>query len=128
MAYTNAGIPVLLKDVDDAAVDRGMTIIRNNYESTRSKGKITAEAMAQTLARITPTTSYDGSVHADIVVEAVFENMDLKKAVFAEVAKVARPDAILASNTSTLDIDEFAAVQRPAARRSLATISSARPT
>ena len=109
MAYANAGIPVLLKDVDDTAVDRGMTIIRNNYESTRSKGKITAEAMTQTLARITPTTSYDGFGAADIIIEAVFENMDLKKAVFAEVAKVARPDAILASNTSTLDIDEFAA-------------------
>jgi len=115
MAYANAGIPVLLKDVDQAPIDRGMTIIRKNYESTLSKGKITPEAMARTLSLITPTTRYDGFADVDIVVEAVFENLDLKKAIFAEIASVARPDAILASNTSTLDIDEFAAVSgRPA--------------
>jgi len=110
MAYANAGIPVLLKDVDQASLDRGMSVIRKNYESTMSKGKITPEAMARTLALITPTKSYEGFGDADIVVEAVFENMELKKGVFAEIAKVARPDAILASNTSTLDIDEFAAI------------------
>ena len=115
MAYANAGIPVLLKDVDLASLARGMSVIRKNYESTLSKGKITPEALSQTLALITPTTSYDGFADADIVVEAVFENLDLKKGVFAEIAKAARPDAILASNTSTLDIDEFAAVSgRPA--------------
>jgi 3-hydroxyacyl-CoA dehydrogenase len=115
MAYANAGIPVLLKEVDQASLDRGMSVIRKNYESTLSKGKITPEALSQTLALITPTTSYDGFGDVDIVVEAVFENLDLKKGVFAEVAKVARPDAILASNTSTLDIDEFASVSgRPA--------------
>jgi 3-hydroxyacyl-CoA dehydrogenase len=80
-----------------------------------AKGKMTAEAMAGTLALISPTTSYDGFDQADIVVEAVFESMDLKKATFAELASVARPDAILASNTSTLDIDELAAATgRPA--------------
>jgi 3-hydroxyacyl-CoA dehydrogenase len=110
MAYANAGIPVLLKDVDQSTIDRGMSVIRKNYESTTSKGKMTAEAMARTLALITPTTSYGGFSDADIIVEAVFENLELKKSVFAELAKVARPDAILASNTSTLDIDEFAAV------------------
>jgi 3-hydroxyacyl-CoA dehydrogenase len=108
MAYANAGIPVLLKDVDQATVDRGMAVIRKNYESTMSKGKITAEAMARTLVLITPTTSYDGFSDVDIAVEAVFENMDLKKAMFAELGTVTRPDAILASNTSTLDIDELA--------------------
>ena len=108
MSYANVGIPVLLKDVDEAAVDRGMTTIRRNYESTVSKGKMTAESMARTLSLITPTTTYDGFDDVDIVVEAVFENMDLKKATFSELAKVTRPDAILASNTSTLDIDEFA--------------------
>ena len=115
MAYANAGIPVVLKDLDQAALDRGMSVIRKNYESTMAKGKITAEAMARTLALISPTTSYDGFDHADIVVEAVFENMDLKKSTFAELASVARPEAILASNTSTLDIDELAAATgRPA--------------
>jgi len=108
MAYANAGIPVLLKDVDQAALDRGMAVIRKNYESTLSKGKITPEAMTGTLALITPTTSDDGFADVDIIVEAVFENMDLKKAMFAELGPVTRPDAILASNTSTLDIDELA--------------------
>jgi 3-hydroxyacyl-CoA dehydrogenase len=108
MAYANAGIPVLLKDIDQTAVDRAMAIICKNYESTLSKGKIAPEAMARTLALITPTTSYDGFADVDIAVEAVFENMDLKKAMFAELGTVTRPDAILASNTSTLDIDELA--------------------
>jgi 3-hydroxyacyl-CoA dehydrogenase len=109
MAYANAGIPVLLKDLDRAALDRGMSVIRKNYESTLAKGRITPEAMARTLALITPTSSYDGFGDVDVVVEAVFENMDLKKSTFAELAVVTRPDAILASNTSTLDIDELAA-------------------
>ncbi len=108
MAYANAGIPVLLKEIDQAALDRGLAVIRKNYASTLSKGKITPEAMARTLALITPTTSYDGFADVDIAVEAVFENMDLKKAMFADLGKVMRPDAILASNTSTLDIDELA--------------------
>ena len=115
MAYANAGIPVLLKDLNQAALDRGMSAIRRNYESTLAKGRITPEAMASTLALITPTTSYDGFGDADIVVEAVFEDMDLKKSTFAELAAVARPDAILASNTSTLDVDELASASgRPA--------------
>jgi 3-hydroxyacyl-CoA dehydrogenase len=115
MAYANAGIPVLLKDVDQAALDRGMSVIRRNYQSTMAKGKMTPEAMTRTLARITPTTSYDGFDNVDIVVEAVFEHMDLKKTTFAELATVTRPDAILASNTSTLDIDELAGASgRPA--------------
>jgi 3-hydroxyacyl-CoA dehydrogenase len=108
MSYANAGIPVLLKDVDQAAVDRGMAIIRKNYESTVAKGKMTPDAMAQTLALITPTTTYDRFDTVDIVVEAVFEDMDLKKKTFDELGRVTRPDALLASNTSTLDINEFA--------------------
>jgi 3-hydroxyacyl-CoA dehydrogenase len=108
MSYANVGIPVLLKDVDQAGLDRGMATIRKNYESTVSKGKLSPEAMARTLALITPTTTYDGFDEVDIVVEAVFENMDLKKATFAELARVTKPTCMLASNTSTLDIDEFA--------------------
>ena len=115
MTYANAGIPVLLKDVDDAALQRGMATIRRNYDVTMSKGKMTAEHVDKTMALITPTTTYDGFDQVDIVVEAVFENMDLKKATFAELAKVTRPDCVLASNSSTLDIDEFAkASGRPA--------------
>jgi 3-hydroxyacyl-CoA dehydrogenase len=108
MAYANVGIPVLLKDVDQAALDRGMAVIRRNYESTVSKGKMTPEALDRTLALITPTTTYDGFDQVDIVVEAVFENMDLKKSTFSDLARETRADCILASNTSTLDIDEFA--------------------
>jgi 3-hydroxyacyl-CoA dehydrogenase len=108
MTYANAGIPVLLKDVDEAALRRGLGTIRKNYDVTMSKGKMTAEQVEKTMALITPTTTYDGFDQVDIVVEAVFENMDLKNATFAELGKVTRPDCILASNSSTLDIDEFA--------------------
>jgi len=108
MTYANAGIPVLLKDVDRAALDRGLATIRRNYDVTMSKGKMAAEQVEKTMALITPTTSYDGFDQVDIVVEAVFENMDLKKTTFAELGKVTRPDCVLASNSSTLDIDEFA--------------------
>ena len=115
MNYANAGIPVLLKEVDRAALDRGLATIRKNYEITMSKGKMTADQVEKTMALITPTTSYDGFDQVDIVTEAVFENMDLKKATFAELGKVTRPDCILASNSSTLDIDQFAAASgRPA--------------
>ncbi len=108
MAYANAGIPVLLKDVDDAAVQRGMAVIRKNYESTVAKGKMTQPAFEKTLALITPTTSYDGFETVDIVVEAAFEEMNLKKQIFADLGRITKPACILASNTSTLDIDEFA--------------------
>jgi 3-hydroxyacyl-CoA dehydrogenase len=115
MNYANAGIPVLLKEVDQAALDRGIATIRRNYEVTMSKGKMTAEQVERTMALITPTTSYDGFDQVDIVTEAVFENMDLKKSTFAELGTVTRPDCILASNSSTLDIDQFAASSgRPA--------------
>jgi 3-hydroxyacyl-CoA dehydrogenase len=108
MAYANAGIPVLLKDVDDAAVQKGLATIRRNYESTVAKGRMTPEAMAKTLSLITPTTTYDGFENVDIVVEAAFEDMNLKKAIFADLGRITKPSCILASNTSTLDIDEFA--------------------
>ncbi len=107
MSYANAGIPVLLKDVDEAALQRGLATIRRNYEITMSKGKMTAAQLEATLALISPTTTLDGFEQVDIVVEAVFENMELKKQTFAELATVTRPDCILASNSSTLDIDEF---------------------
>jgi len=116
MTYANAGIPVLLKEIDQAALDRGLATIRKNYESSVSKGKMTQEALERALRLIVPTTTYDGFDKVDIVVEAVFENMDLKKATFAELGRVTRSDCILATNTSTLDIDELArASGRPAA-------------
>ena len=108
MAYANAGIPVLLKDVDRAAVDRGLATIRANYQSAVSKGRMTPEALERTLRLITPVTTFDGFSDVDIVVEAVFEDMALKKETFVELGRVTRADCILATNSSTLDVDEFA--------------------
>jgi 3-hydroxyacyl-CoA dehydrogenase len=108
MAYANAGIPVLLKDVDDAAVQRGLATIRRNYESSVAKGRMTSEALQRTLSLITPTTTYDGFEDVDIVVEAAFEDMALKRVIFADLGRITKASCILASNTSSLDIDEFA--------------------
>jgi 3-hydroxyacyl-CoA dehydrogenase len=114
MTYANAGIPVLLKEVDQPALDRGLAVIRKNYGNTVAKGRMTQQQMDERMARIEPTLNFDRFKEADIVVEAVFEGMALKKQVFAELDKVTRPDAILASNTSTLNIDEIAsATSRP---------------
>jgi 3-hydroxyacyl-CoA dehydrogenase len=108
MVYASAGIPVVLKDVDRAALDRGLATIRKNYESSVSKGKMPASRADAAMALITPTTDFDAFTSVDIVVEAVFEDMELKKRTFVELGKVTRPGCILASNTSTLDIDELA--------------------
>ncbi|MBM3810561.1 MAG: 3-hydroxyacyl-CoA dehydrogenase [Acidimicrobiia bacterium] len=114
MTYLNAGIPVVLKETTQEALDKGLATIRKNYESTVAKGRLSNEDAERRLSLLTPTLTYDGFAEADIVVEAVFENMALKKQIFAEIDKVARPGAILASNTSTLDIDEIAsATARP---------------
>ena len=115
MSYANAGIPVILKEVTQEALDRGLATIRKNYETTVSKGKLTREQYERTMSLIQPALGYDGFNQVDIVVEAAFENMELKKSIFAELGSVTRPDCVLASNTSTLDIDEFArASGRPA--------------
>lgn len=114
MSYANAGIPVVIKETDREALDRGMNIIRSNYERSVKRGRFTPEFVRQRLALITPQTSYEGFENADIVVEAVFEEMDLKKRVFGEIDRIAKPGAVLASNTSTLNIDEIAsATSRP---------------
>jgi 3-hydroxyacyl-CoA dehydrogenase len=112
MSYANAGIPVLLKEVDEAALQRGLATIRKNYESSVAKGRLTPQAFERTMALITPTTTYDGFDTVDIVVEAVFEHMDLKKQTFADLGNVTRTDCVLASNTSTLNIDAFAQSSR----------------
>ncbi len=109
MVFANAGIPVLLKETDQAALDRGLATIRQNYANSVKKGRFTQQAVEQRLARIQPTLSPEGIRDADMVVEAVFENMALKKQVFTELDRIAKPGAILATNTSTLDVDEIAA-------------------
>jgi 3-hydroxyacyl-CoA dehydrogenase len=114
MNYLNAGIPVVLKEASQEALDRGVVAIRKNYETTVSKGRLTAEQMEQRLSLLKPSLTYDGFGEADIIVEAVFENLALKKQVFAELDRIARSGCILATNTSTLDIDAIAsATSRP---------------
>ena len=114
MNYANAGIPVIVREVTQEALDRGMATIRKNYENSVKKGRFTQEVMDQRMALIKPQLGYDGFEEADIITEAVFEGMELKKQVFGELDRVAKPGAILASNTSTLDIDNIAsATSRP---------------
>jgi 3-hydroxyacyl-CoA dehydrogenase len=114
MNYANAGIPVLLKEASQEFLDRGLSTIRKNYSNSVKKGRFSQEVMDQRMALITPTLTYDGFEEADIVTEAVFEGMELKKQVFGELDQICKPDAILASNTSTLNIDEIAsATSRP---------------
>jgi len=108
MVFANAGIPVLLKESEQAALDRGLATIRSNYANSVKRGRFTQEYADQRMALITPTMSYDNFTPVDVVVEAVFESMALKKEVFAELSRVCKPDAVLASNTSTLSIDEIA--------------------
>src|SRR5262249_7945166 len=105
MTYANAGLPVLLKEVSPEALDRGLATVKKNYAAAVEKGRLTPQQRDERLGRIQPVLTYDRFHEADIVVEAVFEGMALKKQVFAELDRVTRPDAILASNTSTLDID-----------------------
>ena len=110
MNYANAGIPVIVKEAAQEALDRGMAIIRKNYASSVKKGKLSQAEMDRRLGLITPQLTYDGFEEADIVAEAVFEGMALKKQVFAEIDRIAKPGCILASNTSYLSIDELASV------------------
>jgi 3-hydroxyacyl-CoA dehydrogenase len=114
MNYANAGIPVIVREVTQEALDRGMATIRKNYENSVKKGRFTQEVMSERMALIKPQLGYDGFEEADIITEAVFEGMELKKQVFGELDRLAKPGAILASNTSTLNIDEIAsATSRP---------------
>ena len=114
MNFANVGIPVTVIEVEKAALDRGLGVVRKNYENTAARGRITAKDVETRMALITGTTDLNAIADADIVIEAVFEEMGLKKEVFAKLDKVARADAILATNTSTLDVDEIAsATKRP---------------
>jgi 3-hydroxyacyl-CoA dehydrogenase len=109
MACANAGISVLLKETEQAALDRGVAAIRKNYESSVKKSRFSQAVMDQRMALIHPQLTYDGFDQADLIIEAVFESMPLKKQIFGEIDKIAKRDCVLASNTSTLDIDEIAA-------------------
>jgi 3-hydroxyacyl-CoA dehydrogenase len=109
MVFANAGIPVLLKETDQAALDRGMANIRKNYAGSVARGRFTQQFVDERLKLIQPVISYEGFADVDMVIEAVFEGMALKKQIFSELDRVCKTGAILATNTSTLNIDEIAA-------------------
>ncbi len=109
MNFANAGIPVNVVEVDQDSLDRGLAKVERNYQATVDKGRLTPEEMRERRDRITGVLDYDTVADADVVIEAVFEDMDIKKDIFAKIDKSARPGAVLATNTSTLDVNEIAA-------------------
>jgi 3-hydroxyacyl-CoA dehydrogenase len=114
MNFLNAALPVILLETRQDALDRGLATIHKNYENSARKGKLSAEQVEQRMALITPTLSYDDLKDADLIIEAVFEEYAVKQSVFNQLDAVAKPGAILASNTSTLDVDRIAAfTKRP---------------
>ena len=115
MNFANVGIPVTIVEREQAALDRGLKVIRANYERSAQRGKLTADQVDQRMALLTGSLDLADLADADLVIEAIFENMAIKKETFAKLDKVARPGAILASNTSYLNVDEIAsATSRPA--------------
>ena len=114
MNFLSAGIPVTIVETSKEALDRGVSIMRRNYENTAKKGRLTMAEVEERMGRLAPTLDFDALADADLVIEAVFENMDMKKSVFERLDAIAKPGAILASNTSYLDIDAIAAkTKRP---------------
>jgi 3-hydroxyacyl-CoA dehydrogenase len=115
MNFLNVGLPVVLLETSQEALDRGLATIRRNYENSARKGKLTAGQVEERMALVAPTLEYGPLADADLVIEAVFESMEVKEQVFRKLDQVCRPGAILASNTSYLDIDSIALfTRRPA--------------
>ncbi|ARS28165.1 3-hydroxyacyl-CoA dehydrogenase NAD-binding domain-containing protein [Sphingomonas sp. KC8] len=110
MNFLSIGIPVTILEMKQEALDRGVATVAKNYANNVKSGRMTQEQADKAVALLKPTLSYDDLGAADLIIEAVFENMDVKKEVFAKLDKVAKAGAILASNTSYLDVDEIAAV------------------
>ena len=114
MNFANAGIPVTVVEVAPEALERGLGLVRKNYEATASRGRLTPADVDKRMGLITGTTDFKAVADADIVIEAVFEEMPIKKEVFAKLDAICKPDAVLATNTSTLDVYEIAsATKRP---------------
>ncbi|HJV85198.1 MAG TPA: 3-hydroxyacyl-CoA dehydrogenase NAD-binding domain-containing protein [Noviherbaspirillum sp.] len=114
MNFLNAGIPVVMLEMKQEALDRGIATIRKNYENTVKKGKLTAEKMDARMILLAPTLSYDDIKDCDLVIEAVFEDIGVKEQVFKKLDEVMKQGAILASNTSTLDVNRIASfTKRP---------------
>jgi 3-hydroxyacyl-CoA dehydrogenase len=115
MNFLNAGVPVVLLETAQAALDKGVATIRRNYENSLKKGKLTSAQLDERMALLTPTLAYDGLRDVDLVIEAVFEDMAVKQTVFSALDAACKPGAILASNTSYLDLNRIAAfTRRPA--------------
>ena len=110
MNFLSAGIPVTIYEMNQEALDRGTGVMRKNYEATAAKGRMTGDQVEQAMALLRPTLDFDALVGCDLIIEAVFEQMDVKKEIFTRLDKVVKQGAILASNTSYLNIDEIAAV------------------
>ena len=110
MNFLTAGIPVTIVEAEQANLDRGVATIARNYANSVKRGKLSEDEAEQAMALLTPSLVFDDLGSADLVIEAVYENMDLKKEIFAKLDTIAKPGAILASNTSYLDVDEIAAV------------------
>jgi len=110
MNFLNVGIPVTLVETSESALDHGIRVIRRNYEASAAKGRMTSDEVEQRMGLIRPELALDALSEVDLVIEAVFEEMAIKKGIFARLDEIAKPGAILASNTSFLDIDEIAAV------------------
>jgi 3-hydroxyacyl-CoA dehydrogenase len=114
MNFLSAGIPVTIIEMSQEALDRGTGVMRKNYEASAAKGKLTAEQVEKAMGYLQPTLDFAALADCDLIIEAVYENMDVKKEVFGRIDKIAKPGAILASNTSYLDINEIAAsISRP---------------
>lgn len=115
MNFLAAGIPVTIVEMAKEALDRGVGIIRKNYEASAAKGRFTTDKVEQMMGLLTPSLSFDDLADCDLVIEAVYENMDVKKEVFGKLDAIVKQGAILASNTSYLDVNEIAsATKRPA--------------
>src|SRR5690606_17031892 len=112
MNFLNAGVPVALLETSQEALDRGLATIRRNYEASAKKGRLTAEPLERRMALVVPSLAYDEMADDDLLIEAESEDYAVKQAVFERIDAAARPGAILATNTSTLDVDRVAAFTR----------------
>jgi len=112
MNFANAGIPAIILDVSEAVLQRGIAVVRENYENTVKRGRLSKSDMVDRMELISGTTDYNSIAESDLVIEAVFEDIDLKKKVFKKIDGICKPEAIIATNTSTLNIDQIAAVTK----------------
>ena len=112
MNFANAGIPAIILDVSDAVLQRGIAVVRENYENTVKRGRLSKSDMVDRMELISGTTDYNAIAESDLVIEAVFEDIDLKKKVFKKIDGICKPEAIIATNTSTLNINQIAAVTK----------------